>query len=161
MLSATIFPFGIRESSRSAFETTVIGIAIPRQSDDRHCWFYGKPTTVSHLQLFEGDRLCVGHCRQHRFNVSTSFRSRTFSTAVFCRHVRQLSAPAKARFCLFLGSAPFSLYCSTFRTFPETMLYTHVRQIFTPAEVCLLLGSAPFPLYGCKFSETVFCSHGR
>ena len=78
MFSATIFPFGIRESSHSAFDTTVIGIAIPTQSDDSHCRFYGKPTTVSLLQLFEGDRLCVDRRCQHRFSASTSFRSRTF-----------------------------------------------------------------------------------
>ena len=52
VLSTTILPFGVRESSQSAFDTTVIGIAIPTQSDDRHCWFYCKPTTVSLLQLF-------------------------------------------------------------------------------------------------------------
>ncbi len=37
----------------------MVGIAIPTQSCDRHCWFYGKPTAVFLLQLFEGERLCV------------------------------------------------------------------------------------------------------
>ena len=75
MLSATIFPFGVRESSQSAFDTTVIGIAIPTQSEDRHCWFYGKPTL---LQLFEGGGLCVGHCRQHRFRCLPRFAAELF-----------------------------------------------------------------------------------
>ena len=65
---------------------------------------------------------------------------------MFCTHVRQLFAPVEALFCLFLGSAPFSLfYGSTFRTVLETMLCTHVRQLFAPVEarLCLFLGSAP------------------
>ena len=41
------------------------------------------------------------------------------------------------------------------------MLFTHVRQLFAPAEVCLFLVSARFPLCGCTFSETVLCSHDR
>ena len=84
---------------------------------------------------------------------------------------RQLFAPAEARFCLFLGSAPFSLYCSTFRTFPETMHCTHVRQLCAPAEArfCLFLGPAPFSLYGIAHAKPLIeptttlsvCQHGE
>ena len=42
--------------------------------------------------------------------MSTSFCSRTFSTAVPYRHVRQLFAPDKARFCLFYWGLPGFLF---------------------------------------------------
>ena len=65
---------------------------------------------------------------------------------MLCTHIRQLFAPAEARSCLFLGSAQFSLYCSTFRTFPEIMYCTHVRQLCAPVEArfCLFLGLPRF-----------------
>ena len=60
-------------------------------------------------------------------------------------------------------SNPFSFYV---RTFPETMLCTHDRQLFAPAEArfCLFLGSPPFPFY-CSafrtFPDTMPCTRVR
>ena len=63
--------------------------------------------------------ICVSHCHQHMFSVSTSFRSRTFSTAVPYRHVRQLFAPAKARFFCFLGLPGFLFTVVLSELFPK------------------------------------------
>ena len=126
MFSATIFPFGIRESSHSAFDTTVIGIAIPTQSDDSHCRFYGKPTTLSLSQLFEDDRLCVDRRCQHRFSASTSFRSRTFSIAVVCRRAGRFDSFIEFHCCLLSRSASFSLNRNTLS---NRILCMRVRQL--------------------------------
>ena len=90
----------------------MVGIAIPTQSGDRHCWFYSKPTAVFLLQLFEGERLCVS--RRHRFSVFTPFRSRTFSTAVLCRRASCFGGFIDFRSCLLSGSISFSLNGNTF-----------------------------------------------
>ena len=90
----------------------MVGIAIPTQSCDRHCWFYSKPTAVFLLQLFEGERLCVG--RRHRFSVFTPFHSRTFSTAVLCRRASSFGGFIDFRSCLLSGSTAFSLNSNTF-----------------------------------------------
>ena len=126
MLSTTISPFGVRESTHSAFDTTVIGIAIPTQSGDRHCWFHCKPTTVFLLQFFEGERLCVCRRRQHRFSLSTPFRSRTFSTAVFCRRASRFDSFIEFRSCLLSGSTQFSLNGNTFS---NRIIRMYVRQL--------------------------------
>ena len=117
-------PFGVRESSHSAFDTTMVGIAIPTQSGDRHCWFYGKPTTVFLLQLFERERLCVG--RRYRFSVFTPFRSRSFSTAVLCRRASRFDSLIDFRSCLLSGSTSFSLNGNTFA---NRILCMRVRQL--------------------------------
>ena len=124
VVSTTIFPFGVQETCHSAFDATVIGIAIPTQSGDCHCWFYGQPTTVSLLQLFEGERLCVG--RQHRFSASTPFRSRTFSTAVLCRRASRFDSLIELRSCLLSGSTPFPLNRNTFS---NRIIRMYVRQL--------------------------------
>ena len=126
MLSATKFPFSVRESSHSAFDTTVIGITIPTQSDDRHCWFYGKSTTVCLLQLFEGDRLCFDRRCQSRFSASTSFRSRTFSTALLCRRAGRFDSFIEFHCCLLSRSTSFSFNRNTLS---NRILCMRVRQL--------------------------------
>ena len=90
------------------------------------CRFYGKPTTVSLLQLFEGDRLCVDRRCQHRFSASTSFRSRTFSTAVVCRHAGRFDSFIEFHCCLLSRSASFSLNRNTLS---NRILCMRVRQL--------------------------------
>ena len=138
MLSTTIPPFAVREGSHSAIDTTMVGIAIPTQSCDRHCWFYSKPTAVFLLELFEGERLCVG-CR-HRFSVFTPFRSRTFSTAVLCRRASCFGGFIDVRSCSLSGSTSFSLNGNTFA---NMILCMRVRQLddarfFRHARKCTL-----------------------